>query len=79
MSETKVPEVDTGCWRRTLKECAFVFVVYVMVLGLIQFSSPYLPDCDSYFHSGMASRIGEAGPVRQFPWNYLSMWSETWQ
>ncbi len=63
-SKTALKEFRTGL---------LLWIVFLLFLGLVQFSSPDLPDNDGYYHIKLAYLMRTEGIKPEFPWLPLSI------
>jgi len=61
-----------AAWR-SIRVSLLLWVIFVLFLALIQFSSPDLPDNDGYYHIKLASIMRTEGLKPAFPWLPLSI------
>ncbi len=54
-----------------------LFLLFVAVMALVQFSTPDMPDNDGYYHIKLAALMREDGLTPGFDWLPLSILSET--
>jgi hypothetical protein len=58
---------------RTLLAGSILLVAFVLFLGLVQFSTPNLPDNDGYYHIKLAEIMRTEGLKPAFPWLPLTI------
>ncbi|MBI5352303.1 MAG: hypothetical protein HZB50_06655 [Chloroflexi bacterium] len=63
-SKTALKDLQTGL---------LLWIVFLLFLGLVQFSSPDLPDNDGYYHIKLAYLMRTEGIKPEFPWLPLSI------
>ena len=57
-------------------EAAVLFILFAVGLGVVQFSTPDLPDNDGYYHIKLAAIMRQEGLRPDFPWLPLSILNE---
>jgi len=57
-------------------QASLLFILFVVGLGIVQFSTPDLPDNDGYYHIKLAAIMRQEGLLPDFPWLPLSILNE---
>ena len=59
-----------------LLQGTLLFILFAVGLGIVQFSTPDLPDNDGYYHIKLAAIMRQEGLRPEFPWLPLSILNE---
>lgn len=57
-------------------QATLLFILFAIGMGIIQFSTPDLPDNDGYYHIKLAGIMRQKGLLPDFPWLPLSILNE---